>query len=321
MPSVVSRRRVLATGAGVGFLAAAAPALAQPKAARVGVLIAGDVEPSWTLIRKGMTGQGLIEGRNVQYEMRNARPFEQERLDAHAAALVALKPDVLVAVLTPAILALQRASKAIPTAFFGANESLGLVSNIARPEGNLTGVYGFNAAAKTVQLLREFKPATRTIGVLLNVPDPFHVTQRQFYADAAREQNVEMVEGRVERGIADLPAAFDRLVERKVDAVFAQPSLPLREVAELALRHRLPSLATRREFVEVGGLMAYSSDIAHGLATLAGQVARLLKGTPVVDVPVQFQSKFEMILNQKTARALGITFSPLFLGRVDEVVE
>jgi putative ABC transport system substrate-binding protein len=166
------RRRHLLALAGAG---AAFPARAQ-KIPRVGFLIAGDPEPGWTQFRKAMADLGYVDGRNIKFEYR-VSDADRGSLDALAASLVALEVDAIVAVLSPAVAAAKRATSKIPIIFTGGAPDTGTVTNVARPEANLTGAYGATSiiAGKSVQLFQDFKPATKALGVLLNAPDPFHV--------------------------------------------------------------------------------------------------------------------------------------------------
>lgn len=315
------RRLLLAQAAGLAGTIHL-PLSAQPaRVPRVGFLIAGDPEPSWSLFRKAMDGLGHAEGRTIHYEFRSS-DANRERLAAHAASLVRAKVDIIVAVLTPAILAAKQATDKIPIVFNGGAPETGIVRNIARPEGNLTGVHGATTelAGKSIQLFRDIKPSTRAIGVLLNAPDPFNVPLRQDIEAAAKAQRIDIVPQMVSTP-QDLAPAFDTLAQRGVDGIVIQPSLPIRDVAMLAMRHRLPSVSYRRQFADVGGLFSLGADQAELYRLLAGYVGRVLKGTAIADLPVQKATHFELVLNQRTAKAMGLSFSPMFLGRVDEVIE
>ncbi len=310
------RRRHLLTLAGA---TAAFPARAQ-KVPRVGFLIAGDPEPLWTLFRKAMTDLGYVEGRTVQYEFRSS--VAGGRLDELAAALVGLEVDVIVACLTPAVVAAKKATSKIPIVFNGGAPTTGLVSNVARPEGNLTGVFsaGPSLAGKAVQLFGEIRPITKGFGALLNKQDPFHVPLLREIETAARAGKIDLVPEMVESRDG-LEPAMEAMARRGVDGVLIQPTLGLAEAAQLALKYRLPAISFWREFVEVGGLMSYSSNQAELNRVLAGQVDKVLKGVAPANIPVQQATRFELVVNQKTAKALGFIFPPLFLARADEVIE
>lgn len=309
------RRLFVLTGAAA---MAGVPAMAQ-KIPRVGYLSAGDPEPSWTLFRNAMAELGHVEGHTVTYEKRVG---DAQKLDQYAAALVEARVDVIVAVLTPAVFAARKATTGIPIVFMGGAPDTGLVKNFARPEGNLTGVYGggAGAAGKSVQVFRELKPGTRTIGLLLNAADPFNVPLRRAVEAAAQAQGIGIVPAMLQKG-DEIAGACGEMARRGVDAVMVQPTLPLEIAALEALRHRVPAISIRREFARLGGLLSYGPDQAALMRLSAGQADRVLKGARPADLPVQSANKFELIVNQKTARALGLTLPPLFLARADEVIE
>ena len=288
---------------------------------RVGFLVAGDPEPTWSLFRRGMVAAGYVEGRDVRYDY---RPIEAPgpRLDAAAAELVQSKVDVLVAILTPALAAARRATSTLPIAWMGADPLAAGISNFARPEGNVTGTVSPSSthAGTSLQFFHEIKPDTRLFGLLLNAGDPFHVPLQRDIEAAARAEKIELIVALPEPGVAVAPA-LDGLIARGVAGVMIQPSLGLDVIARLALQRRLPAISFRREFAEHGGLMAYAGDYAELTRVLAGQVGQLLKGTPVASIPVQQATRFELVVNRKTAATLGIALSPTFLARADEVLE
>jgi putative ABC transport system substrate-binding protein len=311
------RRRHLLALAGA---MAAFPARAQ-KVPRVGFLIAGDPEPVWTLFRKAMTDLGYVEGRTVKYEYRSSGA-DGGRLDELAASLVGLEVDVIVACLTPAVVAAKKATSKIPIVFNGGAPDTGLVTNLARPEGNLTGVFspGPSLAGKAVQLFGEIRPITNGFGVLLNKRDPFHVPLLREIETVARAGKIDLVPALLEPR-DELAQAMEAMARRGVDGILIQPTLGLVEAARLALNHRLPAISFRREFVEAGGLMSYSADQAELNRALASQVDKMLKGVSPANIPVQQATRFELVVNQKTAKALGLALSPQFLARADEVIE
>jgi putative ABC transport system substrate-binding protein len=218
--------------------------------------------------------------------------------------------------------AAKEATTRIPIVFSGGTPDSGLVKNMARPEGNLTGIHGTGSSlpAKAVQLLREVTPTMRSIAALLNLADPFHIVLHREVADAARAEQLEFLPIML-KGRDEIEPAFADLVRRGIGGVFVQPSLPIAYCAELSIKHRLPSVSLRREFAEAGGLMSYGASQPAVHRVLAGYVDKVLKGTPTSSLPVQVAAYFELVLNQKTAKALGITLSPMFLGKVDEVIE
>ncbi len=316
----MKRRHLLAlAGAAVS---AAAPAHAQKSATpKVGFLVAGDPEPSWTQFRKAMTDLGYVDGRTVRFEYR-ASTADRSQLDELATVLVSLEVNVLVAVLTPAITAAKKATTKIPIIFNGGAVETGLVKNVARPEGNLTGVFGATAAlaGKSVQLFHDLKPKAKALGVLLNAPDPFHVPLLREIDTVGRAEKIEIVPVMIKTP-DELPAAFDELARRGVDGVMIQPSLPLAATTTMAMQYRLPAISFRREFAEAGGLLSLSSDFSDIYRTVAGYVDKVLKGAQPADLPVQQATRVELVVNQRTAKVLGLVLPPLFLARADEVIE
>jgi putative ABC transport system substrate-binding protein len=302
-------------------------ALALPAAAhaqgtkRVGFLVTGDPEPTWSLFRKGMVEAGYVEGRTLMYEY---RPIDTPgpRLDEAAAELVRLKVDVIVAILTPAVAAARRATSTLPIAWLGADPQVTGIGDLSRPEGNVTGVLSPSStlAGKALQLFHELRPDTKLFGLLLNPGDPFHVPLQHDVESAAQAEKIDLAI-ELPKSRADIGAGLDALIGRGVAGVMVQPSLGLDIAAALALEKRVPAISFRREFVEHGGLMSYSSDYADLTRILARQADKLLKGIAPGNIPVQQASRFEMIVNRKTAAALGIAVPPAFLARTDEVIE
>ncbi len=310
------RRRHFVSLAG----AIALPARAQT-VPRIGFLQAGDPEPSWSLFRKAVAGIGYVDGRTIRIDHRNA-DAASGRLDDDAAELVRLKVDVIVAVLSPAIAAAKKATTTIPIVFLSGTPEIGVTGSVARPEDNATGVYtpSTTMAGKGLQLFHEIRPQTRLFGLMLNAADPFHVPLRRDVEAAALAERIELVPALI-KSHDELASAFGTMAARGVDGVLVQPSLGLDAAAELALKHRLPAISFRREFADKGGLMSYGADPAELYRIMAGQVDKILKGTASRDIPVEQASRFELVVNQRTAKALGFVFPPMFLARVDEVIE
>lgn len=313
------RRLLIVAGASAALHTAAAHA--QRPMPRIGLLIAGDPEPLRTLIRTALADLGYSEGRTVTYEDRIAEAASG-RLPAMAASLVELKVDVIMAVLTPAVVAASQATTSIPIIFNGGAPDTGMVTNFARPEGNLTGVWGATTVVvgKSIQLFHEIKPSTKALAALLNVADPFYVPLQREIMAAGRTQNIEIVPMML-KNRDELPTACEEVARRGLDGVVVQPSLSLETAAALAVKHRLASVSFRREFAVAGGLMSLGSDQTGVARVMAGYVDKVLKGAKTSDLPVQLPTKVELVVNQKTAKALGLTLSPMFLTRADEIIE
>ena len=314
----MKRRDVL--GALAASVTLAGPAAAQ-RLPRVGVLVSGDPEPTWTLFRNAMADLGLVAGKTVIYEYR-AADSASGKLGSYARELVALKVDVIVAVLSPATAAARAATSTIPIVFNGGATATGVVTNVARPEGNITGAFGPSStlAGKGVQQLHGIVPGMKAVGLLLNANDPFHVPLLRDVEPVVHAEKLDMVVLPVRSG-DEVAAAFDTMAARGVGGALVQPSLGLQGIADRALRLKLPSFSFRREYAESGGLFSYGADQAEINRDVASQVARLLKGATPAELPVQQATKVELVVNQKTARAIGLALPPLFMASANEVLE
>jgi len=297
----------------------------QRKMPTIGVLVVGSpgVEDFWRLFREGMQDLGYIEGQNVRYEFRSDEG-QINRLPELAAELVRIKVDVIVTWFTPAAQAAKRATREIPIvmALVGNPIETGLVESLARPGGNITGMAGVAAelAGKSVQLIREMMPSARRVAALANAPDPFSkpFVENIRLAGAATGTIIDVI---MLRGVAEVEAAFPAMEKDRPDAIIVQPSLPTKRVAELAISSRIPAVSVIRGFAKDGGLMAYQSKEVDLYRQSASYVDKILKGAKPADLPIQQPTKFELIINMKTANAIGLTVPSAFLARVDEVIE
>lgn len=313
------KRRVLLSGAAI--LLPTLSAAQAGKVFRVGVLVVGQPEPFWTILRETLKELGYRENTNIRFEFRSAE-FQPARLDALASELVGLDLDAIVAAQTPAALAAKKATRTIPVVLAGVGDAVatGLVTSLARPEANLTGVSTATAelAGKSVELLKEILPAARRMAAIANAPDPFHRPFLEQLGKAGGHAGVAIERVMIERE-ADLEPAFGRLSE--IDAVIVQPSLSVKLTSELALKHRLPSASASRRFTDAGGLLSYAADIQQLYRDAAVYLDKILKGARPGDLPVQGPVKIEMVVNLKTARALSITVPQSILIRADEMIE
>jgi putative ABC transport system substrate-binding protein len=319
------RRDLIAFVGAASALASFGAAAQQPKMPTIGVLVVGSPasERFWRLFQQDMRELGYIEGRNVRYEFRSDAG-QASRLPALAEELVRLKVDLIVAWFTPAALAARQATHQIPIvmALVGNPVETGLVASLAHPGGNVTGMAAIGAelAGKLVDVVRELMPAVRRIAALANVPDPFSkpfLHQIESNGAAARVT----IDPIMIRSSAELDAAFSALETERPDALIVQPSLPIRRVAELAVRYRVPAVSFIRDFADQGGLLSYGSDEADAYRKAAIYVDNVLKGAKPAGLPVQQPTKFELVINLKTAKALGLTVPQSFLVRADEVIE
>jgi putative ABC transport system substrate-binding protein len=315
------------------FLAGASIALARPlrasaqqsKVYRVGALLVGnaDAESFRTEMREGLRKSGYIEGQNVIFDFRSA----QGRLDLLpnlAAELVALKIDVIVALYTPCAVAAQQATREIPVVIVAANPvEMGLIASLARPGGNLTGVSLMAAEAhgKCVELFHDMLPSVRRVAALGNASDPFSKLFLEQIQIAGRSTGIEIAPAVMVRGPDQIEAAFAAMKNDKAGAVVVQGSLSTRNVAELAIKHRLPAATFTRSFAEVGGLMAYGPDATDSFRRAGFFTIKVLQGGKPAEMPVEQPTKFELVLNLGTAKTLALTIAESFLLRADTVIE
>jgi putative ABC transport system substrate-binding protein len=322
----VRRRAFLAALAGGAALARPRGTRAQPaKVPAIGVLVVGapSSDRFWRLFRDALHELGYVEGQTVRFEYRSDQG-QAGRLPDLAAELVRLKVDVIVAWFTPAATAAKQATRDIPIvmAAVGDPVATGLVESLARPGGNITGIAGMAAdlAGKCVELLRDLLPSAHRMAALVNAPDPFSKP----FLDKLRldgEATGTAIEPTMVGESQDLDAAFLALEKHRPDAVIVQPSLPIKRVAELALQYRMPAASAFRPFAEQGGLMSYWFAEADTYRRTAVFVDKILKGAKPGDLPVEQPTKFELVINLKTAKALGLSLPPAVLLRADEVIE
>jgi putative ABC transport system substrate-binding protein len=247
-----------------------------------------------------------------------------DELPALAQRLLAWQPDLIVTNLTPATLAAQRATKTIPIVMAGSGDPVatGLVQSLARPGGNVTGVaaLGPELAAKSIELLRELHPGLRRLGVLAHATDSFTPAMLAGAAQAAAVLGLDLHIERV-REPGQYAAVFEGWQRQRIDAVFVQPSLPGKPAAELALIQRLPSASFVRSFVEQGGLLAYANDLAEIARLVIDTIDRILRGASPATLPVQQNTRFDLLINLRTAAALGIKLPDIVRSRATELIE
>ena len=315
----------------VSILAGPLAAEAQAgKMYRIGVLASSteaNFEPSVKVFREALHAAGWVEGRNVTLDVRY--PGEQyARLSELATELVRLKVDVLASLGTPATLAAKRATTTIPIVMESLSDvvSIGLVPNLARPGGNLTGVSGFapELSGKRLELIREIFPRAARVAVLANRANPATVPVLRATESAGQQLGMKLHVLDV-RQPAELGAAFEKMRREHMDALVlvADPLIfserPL--IIQLAARHRLPAIYEMRLFPDAGGLLSYGPLSQERFQRMAVYVDRILRGAKPADLPMEQPTKFELVINLKTAKALGLTIPPSVLGRADQVIE
>jgi putative tryptophan/tyrosine transport system substrate-binding protein len=309
-----------------GAIAAPGAALAQPtKVYRVGVLLLGNADAAsfQTQLSEGLGKSGYLEHQNLLLEFRSAEG-KLDLLPQLAAELVALKVDVIVALLTPCALAAQKATRDIPLVIVSGDPvGSGLVATMARPGGNVTGVslMGAEMHGKCVELFRDIFPSVRRIAVLLNNEDPFSKPILEQVQLAGRATGIEIAPSVRVRGQDEIDTAFAAIKEAGAGAVVVQGSLTTKAVAEFALKYGLPAAAQTRSFAEVGGLISYGADGPQVFRQSTAFVTKILRGGNPADMPIEQPTKFQLVVNLRTAKALGITIPESFLLRADEVIE
>jgi putative ABC transport system substrate-binding protein len=199
----------------------------------------------------------------------------------------------------------------------------GLVASLARPGGNLTGVTGATAeiGAKNLELVREVLPSTRRVAILANAPDPFSKPFLKYIETAAAQLKVEIKPVMVTQGAAELEGDFEDIKKWQAEAVVVQPSLPQKQIADLAIKHKLPAISPSVGFPDLGGLMAYSADMGALYRKGARFIDDILKGRKPADIPVELATKFLLVINLKTAKAIGVAVPGIMLTRADQVIE
>jgi putative tryptophan/tyrosine transport system substrate-binding protein len=299
---------------------------AQQQAMPVIGILDSDVANAVTAFRSGLNETGYVEGRDVAIELRSTA--HNERLPALAAELVRKHVDVIAAIGGPSAPAAKAATATIPIVFSigGDPVELGLVSSLNRPGGNITGVTFLSAQLyqKQLGLLREVVPNAAVLGILVNLDNPRGKADVNLVQAAARGLSLEthVVNVGIE---SDLDAAFANLVQKRVDAlIIAGDPFLLRasaSIAALATRHAIPAIFGWRVFAQAGGLMAYGASLEDAHRQAGIYVGRILRGARPGDLPVMQPTKFDFVINLKTAKALGLAIPSGLLAIADEVIE
>jgi putative tryptophan/tyrosine transport system substrate-binding protein len=272
--------------------------------------------------REGLRERGYIEGQNIRVDYRWAAPTQVDRLSALAAEFVQRKVDIIVALYTPSAQAAKRATTEIPIVIISGDPlGTGLVASLAHPGGNVTGVSAMTteSGGKCLELLRELLPAVPQVAVLVHPTDPFARPFLEQIQAAARGIGVR-IHPVIARGDEDLDEAFAAMMTAEVGAVIIQPNLATRRAAELAIKHHLPTVSLSRAFVHFGLLMSYGGSEVEAYRQTTVYVDRILKGAKPADLPVEQPLKFELVINLKTANALGLTIPPTLLFQANEVI-
>ena len=295
----------------IGFLGGASPSI---ESQRVAAFVQRLRELAW------------IDGRNLAIEYRWAEGRD-ERYAEIAAEFVRLKVDVIVTVATPATLAAKHATAVIPIVFVTASDPVGtgLVASLARPGGNVTGLANqiSDTSGKKLEFLREAVPGPRRLAIMANVGNPASALDMGEAEATARTLGLEVITSEIRRA-EDIAPAFEALKDR-ADALYLCPD-PLMNTNRtriniLALGARLPTIHGARDFVEAGGLMSYGPNLLGQFRRAADVVDKMLRGAKPNDIPVEQPTKFDLVINLTTAKALGLEIPPTLLARADEVIE
>jgi ABC-type uncharacterized transport system substrate-binding protein len=328
------RRRKFITLLGVAAVACPLGARAQvQRVRRIGVLMGiaetdAEARSRATALQQGLQELGWTEGRNVRIDYRWAAD-DSERIQAYAAELVALAPDLIVASTTPVMTVLQQATRTIPIVFLQVTDPVGagIVGNLARPGGNITGfiTFEFSMGGKWLETLSQIAPRIKRVAMIFNPSTaPFSDSFVRVVTAAAPKFALEAVATPV-IDVAELESAIGAFAGKTDGGLIVLPDVfntSNREtIVALAARHRLPAVYPFRYFAASGGLISDGVDTTDLFFRSASYVDRILKGAKAGELPVQAPSKFELVINLKTAMALGLTVPQSLLARADEVLE
>ena len=314
----------------VGGTVIAWPLSARAQQPVIGILLGGTPAADAfrvEAIRQGLTESGYVEGQNVAIEYRWAEN-QYDRLPALAADLVSRQVSVLIAMGNAPVVTARASTTTIPIVFEIGDDpvKLGLVASLARPGGNLTGINFFAAelAAKQFEVLHETLPKGAVIGLLENPTNPNadHVRRELQAASDSLGRTLLIARAVVER---DIEPAVSNLVQRRIGGLFVRSDLLFngrpKLLVALANRHALPAIYLLREFATAGGLMSYGASLVDALRQVGDYTGRILKGEKPANLPVMQSAKVELVINLKTAKALGLEIPPSLLARADEVIE
>jgi putative ABC transport system substrate-binding protein len=330
------RREFIAIlGGAAAGLPLAARAQQNDRVRRLGVVVGGTGTDPQTVaglaaFKTALQDLGWVDGRNIRIDYRFAAA-DTDRMNAIAKELVALQPDLIVGHTTPVVAALQRETRTIPIVFTIVSDPVGsgFVASLPRPGGNITGFVNIEASlsGKWIELLKEVMPRATHAKLMFN---PETATYFAFYQrpfeDAARANGVEPIAAPV-HGAADIERVFESLRDQPTAGLVLLPDIFVLSrgnidlINSLAIRFRVPTVYPYRYMVAAGGLISYGVDIVDLFRRVPSYVDRVLKGTKPADLPVQLPTKFELAVNLKTAKALGLDVPPTLLAQADEVIE
>jgi putative ABC transport system substrate-binding protein len=319
------RRELITLIGGAAAWPLAARAQQGQRVRRIGILLRGD--PTDRILQGDWLAKlGWIEGRNVRFDRRFSAD-DPDRLRALADELVRLAPDVIVVVSLPATRLVLQRTRTIPIVFSNVGDPVagGLLQDIARPEGNVTGITSVyqSMGGKWLQLLKEAAPRIARVALIFN-SDLVTATHFPSVEVAAEVLDVKAIRAPY-RNAAELERAIDTFAAEPNGGLLMVPPPPSGSTRELinrlAVKYRLPTIYPGKEFAAVGGMMGYGTNTVELLGIVASYVDRILRGAKINELPVQFPTKFDLVINLKTAKAIGLTLSEAFLLRADELIE
>ena len=325
------RRRALLAASGAWLAAAATRSIAQASKAsrRIALVHPGTqaaIQPLFDAFRATLKELGYVEERDTSFDVRWAEG-KTERLESLAAEAVALNPAVMLTGSSAGVAACKKATSSIPIVFTTAAEVVeqGFVSSLRRPGGNITGIILHpGLSAKIVEVARDALPRARRLAILVHDQDPFYKTTLRIFEPSARNLKFEPLIVRIAGG-DDLDRAFNELAKRKADALIA-PNLALlnslrQQLVERSLQARLPLFSTFLSFAEIGGVLSYGTPLDENWRRAAALVDKILRGAKPGDLAVEQPERFELVVNMKTAKAIGVKLSPTTLLRATKIIE
>ena len=327
----MQRREFITLLGGAAAWPLAARAQQPERMRRIGMLVNGpetdaEVAARIAAFRKALQAFGWVFGTNLRVDIRFG--VDNEELREKAKELVGLAPEVVWAVATPSVMALRRVTRTVPIVFVAVTDpvGLGIVQNLARPGGSATGFLSaeFGFGAKLLELLKEVAPSVQKVIVLTDLDNPSAAPQFAAIQTVAPLVGVELKllgtndSGLIERGISDFARAGNGgVIALRLQEVITHRNL----IIKLAAQHRLPAIYPLHVFAADGGLISYGPDVVDASRQAASYVDRILKGEKPADLPVQAPTKYELVVNLKTAKTLGLTIPPAVLARADKVIE
>jgi putative ABC transport system substrate-binding protein len=322
------RRQFITVLAGIsaGLLWSPSTGAQKSNVRRIGVLVANADEDAISFekeLREELRKFGFVEGQDLVFDVRSADQ-RLDRLPKLARELASQSVDVIAALYTPCALAAKQATREIPiVTVSGDPVGTGLVPSLAHPGGNLTGVslIAPEMHGKCVELFRDMLPSLRRVAALGNRSDPFSKPFLEQLQLAGKTTGIEIAPTIMLTGTQELEAAFANVKKEKAGAVVVQGILVSKTVADLAIKHGLPAASVPRSFTEVGGLFSYGADSSGAFQQSARFIVKILQGASPADMPIEQPTKFELTVNLKTAKLLGLTVPETFLLRADAIIE